>query len=97
VIGINPSGKIEKKLGSWIGKNMLVAGRTILINLSISSITLHMLSFYRLPVGVDKKFSTLSSKFLWRDDPMKKKYHLVRWYDVCLPKDQGAWEFLIWI
>jgi hypothetical protein len=85
-----PIGKIEKRLGSWIGKNMSIAGRTILINSSISSITLYMLSFYRLPVGVDKKFSTLSSKFLWGDDPTKKKYHLVRWSDVCLPKDQGG-------
>jgi hypothetical protein len=82
-----PIGKIEKKLGSWIGKNMSIAGRTILINSSISSIPLYMLSFYRLPMGVDKKFSTLSSKFLWGDDPTKKKYHLVRWSDVCLPKD----------
>jgi hypothetical protein len=85
-----PIGKIEKKLGSWIGKCMSIAGRTILINSSITSITLYMLSFYRLPVGVGKKFSTLSSNFLWGDEPEKKKYHLVGWSDVCLPKDQGG-------
>jgi hypothetical protein len=24
------------------------------------------------------------------DNPIKKKYHLMRWSDVCLPKDQGG-------
>jgi hypothetical protein len=89
-----PIGKVETKLSSWIGKSISIAGRTILINSSIFSVPLHMLSFYRLPVRIGKKFATLSSGFLWGDDPTKKKYHLVGCSNVCLPKDQGGLGFL---
>jgi hypothetical protein len=58
---------------------MSIARRKILINPSISSVPLYMLSFYRLLVGIGKKFSMLSSGFLWGDDPTKKKYHVVDW------------------
>jgi hypothetical protein len=68
-----PIGKIEKNLGSWIGKHMSVSGRTIVINSSITSLNLYMLSFYRLPVGVGKKFNTLSSNFLWLGGAYQKE------------------------
>jgi hypothetical protein len=47
-----PIGKVEKKLGSWIGKHMSIARRTILINPSISSVLLYMLSFFLVSRGV---------------------------------------------
>jgi hypothetical protein len=41
----NPPGeKMDKKLGSWNGKNLLISGRSLLINTSLSSILLYMLS-----------------------------------------------------
>ena len=49
-----------------------------------------MLSFYRVPVGVKQKSVMIESRFLWSGDRNKKKYHLVKWATVCLPKDQGG-------
>jgi hypothetical protein len=30
------------------------------------------------------------SRFLWEEERGKKKYHLVGWDIVCIPKDQGG-------
>ena len=49
-----------------------------------------MLSFYRIPVEKRKYFDKLRSGFLWSNKKEKKKYHLVNWKTVCLPKDQGG-------
>jgi hypothetical protein len=91
-----PIGKIEKKLGSGIGKHMSIAGKTIRINSSITSLTLYMLSFYRLPVGVGKKFNTLSSNFLWGISLQKR--NIIWWVGrtfACL-KTKAVWGSLIW-
>lgn len=52
----NPSvGKMEKRMGGWLGRFLNIAGRTSLVNSSLSSLTLYMLSFYELPKGIKKK------------------------------------------
>lgn len=61
-----------------------------MINASLSSVPLYMLSFYELPKGVQKRQDFFRVKFLWQDDQGVKKYHLVNWPTVCLPKDQGG-------
>jgi hypothetical protein len=37
-------------------------------------------------VGFDKHWS----KFFWEGHGTKKKYHLVKWGEVCKPKHQGG-------
>jgi hypothetical protein len=49
-----------------------------------------MLSFYRIHVGVKKRFDNYRARFLWKEDQGIKKYHLVQWPMVCCPKDQGG-------
>ena len=83
-------GKTEAKLSPWKGKNTSIGGRTILINSSLTSVSLFMMSFYRIPMGIVKRKDIFRSRFLWSSDPDKKKYHLVAWNQVCLPKDQGG-------
>ncbi len=61
-----------------------------MINASLSSVPLYMLSFYELPKGVQKRLDFFRARFLWQDDQGVKKYHLVNWPTVCLPKDQGG-------
>jgi hypothetical protein len=82
--------KMGKKLNPWQGKNLVMAGRATLINSSLTSLVLYMLSFYRLPTGVKQKMDMHRAGFLWSGDKNKRKYHLVSWLVVCLPKDQGS-------
>ena len=82
--------KMEGKLGCWQGKLLAIGGRVELIKSSLTSIPLYMMSFYSLPVGVRKKFDFFQSRFLWGEDQGIRKYHLVNWDTVCLPKDYGG-------
>ena len=69
----DPTGeKLLKKLGCWNGKNLSIGGRTLLINTSLSSSLLYMLSFYRIPVEKRKFFDKLRSGFLWSNKMEKK-------------------------
>ena len=43
--------KMGNKLSPWHGKWLAMGERTTLINSSLSSVPLYMLSFYRIPVG----------------------------------------------
>ena len=86
--------KFENKLGGWQGKMLSLEGRLVLINFSLSSLPFYMMSFYKLPVGVGRKMDRFRSRFLWSSDVGTKKYHLVSWPVVCLPKSQGGLEVL---
>ena len=67
------SEKLLKKLGCWNGKNLSIAGRTLLINTSLTGSLLYMLSFYRLPVGKHHCFDKIRAGFLWSGKMEKKK------------------------
>jgi hypothetical protein len=41
-------------------------------------------------VGGKKKMDRIRNSFLWDENENKKKYHLVNWQKVCMPKDQGG-------
>jgi hypothetical protein len=83
-------GKMRNKLGPWQGKMLVMGGRVTLINSSLTSVLLYMLSFYRLFVGVREKLDKIMNNFLWDETGDKKKYHFVNWQTVCLRKDQGG-------
>lgn len=52
----NPSiNKTERRMGGWLGRFLNMAGRMTLINSSLTSLVLFMLSFYGLPKGVKKR------------------------------------------
>lgn len=87
----NPSvEKMEKIMGGWLGRFLNIAGRTSLINSSLTSLTLFMLSFYGLPKGIKKKYDRPRASFLWSGEKEKLKYHLVAWNVVCRPKELGG-------
>jgi len=49
-----------------------------------------MMGMFLLPGEVHHKMDTLRSKFFWRGDIERFKYHMMRWDNVCLPKDYGG-------
>lgn len=77
-------------MGGWLGRLLNIAGRTTLINSSLTSLVLFMLSFYGVPIGVKKKLDRPRANFLWSGEENKHKYHLVAWEKVCRPKDLGG-------
>ena len=55
--------KMEKKLNCFLGKNLTIGGKPLIINSSLTSIILYMISFYRIPVGVKKRAEKTESVF----------------------------------
>jgi hypothetical protein len=49
-----------------------------------------MMSFFTMPKGVLKRCDFFRARMLWQEKVNIKKYHLVKWSDVCQPKDQGG-------
>jgi hypothetical protein len=49
-----------------------------------------MLSFFKIPKGVQKRLDFFRSRFFWQSDGHKKKYRLTKWNVICRPIDQGG-------
>jgi hypothetical protein len=46
--------------------------------------------FYRLPIGVRKKYDIIRERLLWHEEYGIKRYHMINWEIVCSPKDFGG-------
>jgi hypothetical protein len=66
-------GKMRNKLGPWQWKMLVMGGRVTLINSSLTSVPLYMLSFYRIPSGVKEKLDRIRNSFLWDETEDKKE------------------------
>ncbi|WVZ96321.1 hypothetical protein U9M48_041976 [Paspalum notatum var. saurae] len=82
--------RIEKKLSNWKGKMLSYGGILVLLNSVISSLPMFMISFFEVLRGILKKIDYFGSRFFWQNDSHKKKYRLIKWPLVCLPKDLGG-------
>ena len=56
----------EKKLATWKGKSLSIAGRATLINSSLSSSFIYHMSIYLLPKTVVKALDKQRRTFFWQ-------------------------------
>ena len=49
----------------------------------------YLMGMFLLHEGTHKAMDTIS-QFFWRGDTDKFKYHMVKWENVCLPKEFGG-------
>ena len=82
--------RFEKKLACWQSKLLSYGDRLVLINSVLTSLTMFMLSFLEVPVGVRKRLDVYRSRFFWQTDQYKRKYRLTKWNIICRSKDQGG-------
>lgn len=72
---------------------MSIAGRTTLINSSLTSTFIYHMSMYMLPKTIIKELDKQRRRFFWQGGGQKKKYHLVRWEVICKSKkERRAWD-----
>jgi hypothetical protein len=57
--------RFETKLSNWIGKLWSYGHSLILINSVLTSLSMFMLSFFEIPIGVRKHLDYYISRFLW--------------------------------
>jgi hypothetical protein len=48
------------------------------------------MGMFMLHEGVHVQMDTIRAKFFWRGDIDKFMYHMVKWENVCLPRDFGG-------
>lgn len=48
------------------------------------------MSMYLLPKTILKRLDKTRKRFFWQGGKLKKKYHLVKWEKICLPKEKGG-------
>ena len=82
--------KMRKKLAPWKGKLLSSGGRITLTNSVLSSIPSYIMGMFRLGEGIHHKMDTIRSQFFWRGANDKFKYHMVKWEQLCVPKDFGG-------
>ena len=71
--------KNDKKLATWKGKSLSIAGRTTLINSNLFNSFIYHMSMYLLPKTTTDRLDKQRRIFFWQGGGQKKKYHLVRW------------------
>lgn len=64
----------------------------MLIYSCLSSL-MFMMGLYLLPEGVHGALDKEMSRFFWQGSNRRQKYHMVKWVNLCFPKDQGVWVF----
>jgi hypothetical protein len=81
--------KNEKKLVVWKGGTMSIAGRTTLINSSLSNTIIYHMSMYLLPKTVSKNWISKEELSSGKEGA-PKKYRLVKWTTICKSKKKGG-------
>ena len=82
--------KLETSLSSWTYRSLNIASRIILIKSVLQAMPLYLFSILAAPKWVLKKIHNLQRNFLWGSSGLNKKWALVKWTDVCLPKSAGG-------
>ena len=82
--------KLQTRIEPWQGRWLSKAARTILINSSLSSLLLFLMSFYSLHETLHHEIAKIQSCFYWAGDNNKQKYHMVSWPDICKPREKGG-------
>ena len=82
--------KVAKRADPWMGNMMSAPARLTLIDACLSSLPLHAMGVCLLGDGVHGVMNKHRARFFWGDSRTRRRYHWVRWADMCLPKDLGG-------
>jgi hypothetical protein len=82
--------KIENRLATWKCGQLSYGGKAVLLNSSLTSIPMYMMGFYLLYEGNHQRMDTARARFFWQGIGKKKKYHMVRWDALSMPKEFGG-------
>jgi hypothetical protein len=81
---------VGRRVEPWQGRFMSSAARLILTNSSLSSLPIYSMGLFLLSEGTHAGFDSHLARFFWEGTGEKRKFHWVKWPDVCRPKDQGG-------
>uniref|UniRef100_A0A452ZG47 Reverse transcriptase zinc-binding domain-containing protein n=1 Tax=Aegilops tauschii subsp. strangulata TaxID=200361 RepID=A0A452ZG47_AEGTS len=54
------------------------------------SLLMYIMRFYSLHESLHQEIAKYLSRFFWAEENNKQKYHMVKWSEICKPKDHGG-------
>lgn len=82
--------KLQARLFLWTHRALSMANRLVLINVVLHSMPLYLFSILAATQWVLKEIKKLQCNFLWGSSGPTRKWALVKWDKVCLPKKAGG-------
>ena len=82
--------RVKQKLAGWKANLLSLAGRTVLIQASTSTIPAYVMQCTALPKKLLDDIDRVNHNFLWRSLDSSKRTHWVGWHKVTKAKDQGG-------
>ena len=82
--------KLQHRVEPWHGRWLSKAARVVLMNSSLVSLLMYLMGFYSLHESLHQEVTKYLSRFFWAGPDNRQKYHMVKWFEVCKPKDQGG-------
>ncbi|KAE8799374.1 retrotransposon unclassified [Hordeum vulgare] len=83
-------GRVASRAKPWCGRFTSKGSKSILSSSNLASLLMYMMGMYILPEGVHNAFDKELARFFWQAGDGRPKYHMVKWADICLPKDRGG-------
>ena len=76
--------------------NLSYGGKSILINTSLTRILMYKWVFIgsMKEITKSKKIDSLRGKFIWEGVGNKKKYHMIKWEALAVPRESGGLGFI---
>eukprot|EP00253_Pinus_taeda_P002079 PITA_02079 len=82
--------KLESRLNLWTHRTLNLVSRVVLIKSVLQAMPLYMFSSLAAPKWVLKQIRNLQRSFLWGSMTTNRKWALVKWTTVCMPKNRGG-------
>ena len=82
--------RVKSRAEPWQGRFTSKGSKTVLIDSCMSSLAMYHMALYLLQEGVHGSFDKELSRFFWQSQDGRQKYHMVKWADICAPKDFGG-------
>eukprot|EP00253_Pinus_taeda_P009771 PITA_09771 len=81
---------MKKRCSHWTNRALNLAGRLILTKAVLQAIPQYLLSMLPAPKGILQQMRNIQRSFLWSGNGDKKKWALVAWNKLCMPKSRGG-------
>ncbi|BFG33690.1 hypothetical protein CerSpe_199640 [Prunus speciosa] len=85
--------RVHKRLASWKGKLLSLAGRATMIQAVTAAIPIYAMQTAKLPASICKDLDRVNRNFFWGGSGKKQKVHLCQWDLACTPKRKGGLGF----
>jgi hypothetical protein len=80
---------ISNRLSNWTFRPLNIASRLVLLKSVLQALPTYLFTALAAPKKVIKSIRSLQRNFLWSGHQPNKKWALVNWDKLCLPKSQG--------